>query len=136
MTATVCEYTIYPNPGRIDAPPSTAQFALQEAVVVELANSEAASETPGIPDANPEKPDPSAHRPPTWDVFGSWKIEKLRVIEPTQLPDGCAQWWRQQFPGSFQKPGSNVVRVPADVQIPTQPVAVQYPEWIGPGKTD
>lgn len=134
VKATVCDFTIYPNPGRLDAPPHSSQFALQEAVAIELANSGAAPGTPGTADAKPDSVDPRAHRPPTWNVFGSWRIEKLRVIEPSQLPDGCARWWRQKFPDSYQDPGSNIVRVPADVQIPTQPVAVQYPEWIGPTK--
>lgn len=136
VEANVCTYAIYPNPGRDDAPPNTGQFALQGAFAVELANSGTDAGRPGIQDTEPNMEDPRAHRPPTWDVFGSWRIEKLRVIEPSQLSDGCARWWRQQFPDSYQDPGSNIVRVPADIQIPTQPVAVQYPEWIGPAKPE
>jgi hypothetical protein len=126
--ATVCSYNLHADPGV-----NLSVEGLNLAYRIEL---ERIGEDglPGIPDTDPARHDPRANRLPLWNVFDGWKITKLRYLRPTkgdEMPQGCIDWWLRQLPG-FTQNASAVVVPPPGFEPPTMPVAVQYPEWIGP----
>ncbi|MCQ4121657.1 hypothetical protein [Rhodococcus tibetensis] len=127
--ATVCTYNLRADPGV-----NLSVEGLNLAFRIELERTGEDSGQPGIPDTNPAQQDPRAHRPPSWNVFDGWKITKLRYLRPPmgdEMPQGCIDWWLQQLP-SFTENASGIVVPPPGFETPTMPVAVQYPEWIGP----
>ncbi|WP_159918750.1 hypothetical protein [Rhodococcus sp. WAY2] len=129
VAATVCHYYLFPESGtNISLNPLKMAFRIQ----LERAGADAGQA--GIPDTDPARKDPRAHRVPTWNVFGDWKITRLhylRQLNGDVIPQGCTDWWRQQFPNFSPNAGGNLVPPPG-FEPPTMPVAVQYPEWIGP----
>ncbi len=99
---------------------------------VTLENSSADPGAVGQRDESVTEHAPQAQRLPTWNVFGTWKIKKLKLLSFADIPDSCIDWWRQQFPmltqiGITKSFGANPESPP-----PIMPVAVQYPEWIAP----
>lgn len=133
VTATVCSYSLFPDPGD-----NASLKPLSTATQIELVNTGTDPGLPGIKDADPAHNDSRAHRPPTWNVFGTWRIQKIRFIRAAPddpIPQGCTDWWHKQFPTFIEQPG-NILSQPPGFQAPTQPVAIQYPEWIGPAKPE
>ena len=111
-----------------------ARIRLNMAFRVELERTDDDPGQPGVPDADAAEQDPRAHRVPTWNVFEGWKVTKLhylRRLNGDVIPQGCTDWWQQQFPAFAPNASGNLVP-PAGFEPPTMPVAVQYPEWIGP----
>jgi len=134
VSATVCRYMLYPG----DEFNATLN-PLDEASRIELSNSAESAGLPGSADSRYDSQDPHAHRPPTWNAFGTWKIDKIRwtkTVAGESIPNGCVDWWQQRFPTFTEKTEQNVLSGPEGFVAPTQPVAIQYPEWIGPGRSD
>ena len=131
IKATVCEYRVFPEPGRTDAPPNSDGFSLSDAIEVDLENNSNSPGLPGIADSSFDARDSRAHRPPTWNIFGTWTVNKLRVVPAQSIPQGCMDWWHQQFPTFTQRSDAHILSAPPGFQVPVQPVAIQYPEWIG-----
>ncbi|TQC45252.1 hypothetical protein EEB14_32875 [Rhodococcus sp. WS4] len=132
VAATVCSYELFSEPhANITLNPLSAAFQ------VELEHTADDPGQPGVPDADAAEQDPRAHRVPTWNVFEGWKIAKLhylRRLNGDVIPQGCTDWWQQQFPAFAPNASGNLVP-PAGFDPPTMPVAVQYPEWIGPANS-
>lgn len=125
IKATVCEYRLYPEPaGTLDP--------LSAAWQVELENAGTTPGQQGVADGVADGHDPRATLPPDWNVFGTWKVEKLRSIAPAYVPQGCMGWWHEQFPTFAHISKHNILNAPPGFVEPTMPVAVQYPEWIAP----
>ncbi|MDV7243075.1 MULTISPECIES: hypothetical protein [Rhodococcus] len=127
--ATVCTYALFTEPA-----PNMTLNPLSVAFRIELERTDEEPGQAGIPDTDPAQEDPRAHRVPTWNVFDGWKITKLlylRLLTDDVIPQGCTDWWRQQFPAFTENP-SGTLAAPPGFEPPTMPVAVQYPEWIGP----
>lgn len=99
---------------------------------IELANTTDSPGAPGVPDLNPDGKDAGAFRRPDWNVFGSWKITRFQTLPSSEAPPECTRWWLSQFPTLQTDPGTGRISIPDGFRAPTQPVAVQYPEWIGP----
>ncbi|WP_213574817.1 hypothetical protein [Rhodococcus sp. USK13] len=130
VAATVCHYYLFPenDTTNISLNPLSMAFSFE----LERAGVDAGPA--GIPDTDPARKNPRAHRVPTWNVFGDWKITRLhylRELNGDVIPRGCTDWWRQQFPAFTENP-SGTLAAPPGFEPPTMPVAVQYPEWIGP----
>lgn len=106
--------------------------------VVTLQNTTDIAGPPGIADADPASPDPRAHSIPDWNVFGTWKITRLITGGIHEHADvahpACTKWWQQRHPGTFRIIDGYAIS-PAG-EVPGRPVAVQYPEWIGPEHTE
>ena len=131
--ATVCSYNLHADPGT-----NLSVEGLNIAFRVELERTADDPGQPGVPDTDPAQQDPRAHRVPTWNVFEGWKITKLhylRRLNGDVIPQGCTDWWQQQFPAFAPNASGNLVP-PAGFEPPTMPVAVQYPEWIGPANSE
>ncbi|MFC0454724.1 hypothetical protein ACFSUH_27655 [Rhodococcus jostii] len=129
VSATVCNYQLFPQNGT-----NISLNPLNMAFRVELERTDDDPGRPGVPDADAAEQDPRAHRVPTWNVFEGWKVTKLhylRRLNGDVIPQGCTDWWQQQFPAFAPNASGNLVP-PAGFEPPTMPVAVQYPEWIGP----
>lgn len=133
VAATVCSYEIFSEPhANITLNPLNAAFR------VELERTADDPGQPGVPDTDPARQDPRANRVPTWNVFEGWKITKLhylRRLDGDVIPQGCTDWWQQQFPAFAANASGNLVPPPG-FEPPTMPVAVQYPEWIGPANSE
>ncbi|QNG24229.1 hypothetical protein G4H71_15370 [Rhodococcus triatomae] len=130
ITASVCGYRLFADrEDRMFNP-------LSEAIHVELdlpsgGNYGAA----GPPDGDPATSDPDAQNPPGWNVFGDWRIQTLRLIPVSPdhtIPESCLPWWSSRFPEFERRTELNILNAPDGWAPPTQPVALQYPEWIGP----
>ncbi|MGW4247762.1 hypothetical protein [Nocardia sp. NPDC004722] len=131
VTADVCWYHVDPAVTVAEYPPDVSEFHLGSAERVSLHNGASVPGTPGVAERNPDSRSPDAHRPPRWNVFGTWGITAMKTYAPDALPDTCARWWQSRFP-AFDKPADrNFLLVPR-AEIPTMPVAQQYPEWIAP----
>jgi hypothetical protein len=131
--ATVCSYNLHADPG-----PNFSVEGLNAAFRVEMERTADDPGQPGVPDTDPAQQDPRAHRVPTWNVFEGWKITKLhylRRLDGDVIPEGCTDWWQQQFPTFAANASGNLVPPPG-FEPPTMPVAVQYPEWIGPANAE
>ena len=131
--ATVCSYNLHADPG-----PNFSVEGLNAAFRVELERTADDPGQPGIPDTDPAQQDARANRVPTWNVFEGWKITKLhylRRLDGDVIPQGCTDWWQQQFPAFAANASGNLVPPPG-FEPPTMPVAVQYPEWIGPANSE
>ncbi|MBF6331851.1 hypothetical protein [Nocardia transvalensis] len=127
VTAVTCWYFVAADR---DAPQQ--EKWLTRAVKIGLHNSTATPGNPGIPDTDPDHADPRAHMPPTWDVFGTWNVTELNGVWPNEIPaPGCTPWWHERFPDFAVQP-DGTLDAPPGWQPPMMPVAVQYPEWIGP----
>lgn len=134
VSAVVCGYSVNPT-----AAENITLNPLSDAQQIELANTGSSPGLPGIADNDPVHQDPSAHRPPDWNVFGAWRVTKIRNIQlaPGEtIPQGCTDWWHQQFPTFTKVSDYNILTPPPGFQAPTQPVASQYPEWIGPARPE
>ncbi|QDQ89714.1 hypothetical protein FND50_02250 [Rhodococcus sp. WB9] len=133
VTATVCNYHVFPENGaNISLDPLNMAFR------VELARTADDPGQAGVPDTDPAQQDSRAHRVPTWNVFEGWKITKLRYLRRMDgdvIAQGCTDWWQQRFPAFAPNAAGNLVP-PAGFEPPTMPVAVQYPEWIGPANSE
>ncbi|KAF0961335.1 hypothetical protein MLGJGCBP_05614 [Rhodococcus sp. T7] len=128
VAATVCNYYVFPQNGA-----NISLNPLNMAFRVELERTADDPGQPGVPDTDPAVQDPRAHRVPTWNVFEGWKITRLhylRRLDGDVIPQGCTDWWQQQFPTFAANASGNLVPPPG-FEPPTMPVAVQYPEWIG-----
>ncbi|WP_405166541.1 hypothetical protein OG203_16470 [Nocardia sp. NBC_01499] len=133
VTATVCRYVV-PEDSVGASGSDLRDFTSNMSVVdIRLENATGNAGKPGIADRDPNQHDPAAHRPPRWNVFGDWKITKIKKNLDSD-PEGCRTWFQQQIPGLIAEPDSKTLKLSPTVQIPPQPVAVQYPEWIGPSK--
>ncbi len=132
IKATVCEYKLFPELGRTDAPPNSDGFSLSDAIEVDLENNSNSPGLPGIADGSIDARDSRANRPPTWNIFGTWTVNTLRVVPAPSIPQGCMDWWHEQFPTFTQQADAHILSAPPGFQVPVQPVAIQYPEWIGP----
>ncbi|MFC9432982.1 hypothetical protein [Nocardia sp. NPDC057030] len=97
---------------------------------VMLENSSADAGTSGQRDESVSDHAAQARRLPTWNVFGTWKIKKLKLLSFADIPDSCIEWWRQQFPMLTQIGITKSFAASPDSPPPIKPVAVQYPEWI------
>lgn len=124
VAATLCTYKAYANDGDNRL---TTRFGRTR---IELENVGTSAGTPGTPDTDPDRENPAAHDLPDWNVFGSWKIRVFKTDIPE--PVECDRWWHSQFPELPFDPETDRIDVPHGFRVPTQPVAVQYPEWIGP----
>jgi len=133
VTAEVCEYFI-PVPTQPDHPLARPWYD-GTIVHVQLENTASSPGRPGIRDTTPGRHDPRAHLPPTWNVFGSWRITTLNSLDPTwnpnSYPAGCLPFSRLRLPfAGVDRRG--FPQVPAGARLPTGPVGAQFPEWIGP----
>lgn len=131
VTATACRYVV---PEKGVGSGNLDDFASNMSVVdIQLENTGSEPGKPGIADIDPDRHDSAGHRIPNWNVFGTWKITKIKRNLDFD-PEGCRSWFLQRIPGLVAEPGSKTVKFSPGVQIPPQPVAVQYPEWIGPSQ--
>ncbi|MFC9361349.1 hypothetical protein ACFTZB_32815 [Rhodococcus sp. NPDC057014] len=133
LAATVCNYSIF-----LQAGTNISLNPLNMAFRIELERTADDPGQPGVPDTDPAQQDARAHRVPTWNVFEGWKITKLhylRRLDGDVIPQGCTDWWQQQFPAFAANASGNLVPPPG-FEPPTMPVAVQYPEWIGPANSE
>lgn len=87
---------------------------------------------PGMRDYHPEEHHPDASSTPGWNVFGNWQITRTVYQHPEDVPQGCLDWYQERFPDFSPRPGQNGLFAPEGYEVPVHPVAVQYPEWIGP----
>lgn len=128
VSAIVCSYRLYQEPNVYGS-----SIVLSDAARIALVNTAELPGKPGIVDTDVEGHDPRAQRPPVWNVFGNWKITSYTSILGTEIPQGCIDWWKQEFPMFVpDNLGSRALRSPPGYVMPTMPMAVQYPEWIGP----
>lgn len=128
VSATVCSYRLFQKPTE-----RPGEAVLSDSVRITLVNSAELPGKPGIVDTDVDGHDPRAQRPPVWNVFGNWKIAEYTSIRSDAIPQQCIDWWKLEFPmftTSFS--GSRALRSPPGYVMPTMPMAVQYPEWIGP----
>lgn len=129
IAAIVCGYGIA-------APQNTTRlnpYLVQDAKRIELSGPASDTQPTNLVDDHPDRVDPRAEMPPTWNVFGSWHITKLTSISPGDLPASCVDWWQSQLPYLRRPPGENYLTRPADdptFQMPREPVKPQFPEWI------
>lgn len=131
VAATICRYVV-PETGVDKA--NRQRFASDLSVVdLRLENTKNQAGTPGRANRSAGYHDSAAHRPPQWNVFGTWKITKLTMQQDVD-PPACRQWFDQEIPGIVDDPDSKTVRVSDSVQFAPRPVATQYPEWIAPAK--
>lgn len=130
ITADVCRYSVPSAEGKYDDSP----WVLNDSTRIELSNTgiSRGSGAPGIPDDNQEAHAANGHRSPSWNVFGTWQVTRIKRYDVDVNPDACVAWWLQQFPTFSRSPYGNFVTSPPGFQLPVHPVAVQYPEWIGP----
>ncbi|NLE82570.1 MAG: hypothetical protein GX610_23940 [Rhodococcus sp.] len=128
VMATVCTYEAYANE---EDNGLTTRFGRTR---IELENVGTSAGAPGIPDADPDRENPAAHDPPDWNVFGSWKIRVFNTDTPE--PVECNRWWHSLFPALPFDSETDRLDLPHGFHVPTQPVAIQYPEWIGPARTE
>lgn len=126
--ATVCTYELFANERDNTLEPRLGQTR------IELENTGNSPGAPGEPDLHPDQEDPDAQSPPDWDVFGDWKIIRFETIP--DAPRECTGWWLSQFPTLPTNPETGRISIPDDFRAPTVPVAVQYPEWIGPARNE
>lgn len=127
VKATVCDYWV-----DVEGEPNAGPEQLHGAWQVELANPEGDPGRPGIADGDGLSHDLRGGKVPTWDVFGSWKINVLRYIPLEKIPPVCADWWQERFPTFVHRNEYNALYAPPGYVPDTMPVAPQYPEWIGP----
>ncbi|MGW6655492.1 hypothetical protein [Rhodococcus sp. NPDC055024] len=128
VSATVCSYRLYQEPRKSDS-----SMVLSDSAQITLANTAELPGKPGIIDTDVEGHDPRAQRTPVWNVFGNWKITGYTSILSNAISQGCIDWWKQEFPTfTLDTQGSRAVLPPPGYVMPTMPLAVQYPEWIGP----
>lgn len=127
VNATVCDYWIDPD-GTANPGPNQ----LRGAWWVKLSNPGGDPGVPAVADTDARTNDQREHPIPTWNVFGSWKIDKLKYVPIEEIPRSCVDWWQERFPTFVPRNGSNVLDPPEGYVPETMPVAVQYPEWIGP----
>lgn len=129
ITAEVCD-------DRTLAVPSEARGRHGHAWVVTLQNTTDSPGLPGLPDLDPQSADPAVHRVPDWNVYGSWKITRLRTggQNPREnIPHpACTQWWLSRHPDTV-KVFDNYTYTPVG-DVAAVPVAPQFPEWIGPSQ--
>lgn len=125
--ADVCSYVIPSAAGKPDYP-----WVLDDSTQIQLTNTGTTPGLPGIPDDDQLGHAANGHRSPTWNIFGSWQVTRIKKYENYANPEACTNWWVQQFPTFARSPYGNFVTSPPDFQLPVHPVAVQYPEWIGP----
>ncbi len=130
ITADVCSYGLsVAHSSHPDSP-----WVLDDSAQVQLTNIGNTPGLPGIPDDDPAGHATSGHRSPNWNIFDSWHVTRIKKYADGAIPAACADWWIQQFPTFSRSPDGNFVTSPPDFQIPIHPVAVQYPEWIGPSE--
>ncbi len=127
ITADVCSYNVPEAAGKSNGP-----WVLNDSVRIQLTNTEKTPGAPGIPDDSLDRRAANGHRSPNWNIFGTWQVTHIKRYTVDTNPAACVDWWLQQFPGFARSPYGNFVTSPPDFQRPNHPVAVQYPEWIGP----
>ena len=133
--AVACSYRLYPVRRHPEnRTENLSLFPIRDAIEIELENTASSPGQPGVSDSDASRVDSRAHRLPSWNVFGSWKVRKLRFVEYgiDRLPDECADWWQERFPTFTRSPELNALFPPPDFEAPLMPVAPQYPEWISP----
>ncbi|WP_205877158.1 hypothetical protein [Mycobacterium camsae] len=129
IEAIVCGYTIA-------APDNTTGLnpnALRDAHRIELSGPASDTQPTSLVDDHPDRVDPRAEMPPSWNVFQSWHITKLVNFEPGDIPARCGDWWQSQLPYLWRPPGENILNPPPGdphFQMPREPVKPQFPEWI------
>lgn len=127
--AVVCGYTLA-------APENTTglnAYLVQNVRRIELSGPASDTVPTSLIDDHPDRPDPRAEMPPTWNVFGNWHITKLTSVDPGGIPVSCGDWWQSQLPYLWRPPGQNFLNPPPDnpnFQMPREPVKPQFPEWI------
>ena len=130
ITANVCSYQLFAEGD------NTLFNPLSRATRVELLLAPGGNYgAAGTPDSDPATSDPDAQNPPGWNVFGDWRIQTLRLIPVSPdhtIPESCLPWWSSRFPEFEHRTELNILNAPDGWTPPTQPVALQYPEWIGP----
>ena len=128
VSATVCTYRVYEDPAKY-----RSDIVLHVAVRIALVNTSDVPGRAGIVDTDAAARDPRAQHPPSWNVFGTWNIVDYTSFLTNETPQGCIDWWKQEFPMfTADRLGSRALISPPGFVMPTMPVAVQYPEWIGP----
>lgn len=129
VTATVCRYVV-PTKGLEKGQTQSNILTLDMSVVdIRLENSSSQPGKAGIANRDPATHDPAAHRPPGWNVFGTWKITRISRNRDFD-PEGCKAWFKQQLPDLREVPESKLLKVPDSFEIPPRALAAQYPEWI------
>ncbi|MVU82286.1 hypothetical protein GPX89_34250 [Nocardia sp. ET3-3] len=132
VEAVVCDYAISPDTA-VEYPDQ-----LNSATRIRLENTGTDPGRASIANTNPEHYDPRAQMPPTWNVFGPWKITRTGTLSLAwqPIPEGCLAWWKQAFPGFAPVGDGDGSRTglypPAKYIPPHHPVLPQFPEWIGP----
>lgn len=128
VSAIVCNYLVHEKSETYDSPE-----LLYGSVRITLENTAELPGKPGIVDTDVEGRDPRAQRPPSWNVFGNWKIVEAKSIATNLISQSCIDWWQQKFPMfTPDSLGSRALVGPSGYVMPAMPLAVQYPEWIGP----
>ncbi|PVX68379.1 UNVERIFIED_ORG: hypothetical protein FNL38_104202 [Nocardia globerula] len=128
VSAIVCDYLVHEKPSKFDS-----SVVLDGSVRIVLENTAELAGSSGIVDTDVGGHDPRAQRPPSWNVFGNWKIVEEKSIPGNAISQGCVDWWKQEFPTfTVDTQGSRALISPPGYVMPTMPMAVQYPEWIGP----
>ncbi|MHA7653389.1 hypothetical protein ACX9NE_16950 [Mycobacterium sp. ML4] len=129
IEAIVCGYTIAAPQNTTGLNPNT----LRDARRIELSGPASDTQPTSLVDDHPDRVDPRAEMPPSWNVFQSWHITKLVDFEPAGIPARCGDWWHSQLPYLWRPPGENFLNPPPDdptFQMPREPVKPQFPEWI------
>lgn len=127
VSAIVCSYGVDPDP----KPPQPKQDYFGGGLSIELEIHNWDKGNPGIANPDPDHHDPRAQRPPRWNVFDRWKVTKISSATAGERPE-CLSWYQQKFPSFAKDPKFDRLLVPAGYVWPHQPVAQQFPEWIGP----
>lgn len=132
VSAWVCGYYIPAVPGHPADPLDRNEF-LGDIKRVELVNTGWGPGLPGIRDNTPGRHDPRAHVPPTWNVFGTWRITVLtdHLDAGDRYPASCVPFMRARLPVA-DVDSDGFPEQPRGFRPPVRPVEVQYPEWIGP----
>ncbi|WP_157124749.1 hypothetical protein [Nocardia pseudovaccinii] len=127
VSAVVCRF--YTRPESIPGEENSAH-TFCEGVVLENGGVDAGK--PGLRDEAAETGTPNGSRVPAWNVFGTWKIKKIKLLGGDETPDSCFTWWGEKFPYLTRVGSRRFYEVVPGATMPTAPLATSYPEWIGP----
>jgi hypothetical protein len=127
VSAVVCRFYTRPEP--ISGEESSAHTFCQG---VALENSGTDAGTPGRRDESTENGTGDGGRVPAWNVFGTWKIKKIKFLGGDETPDSCFTWWSEKFPYLIRVGNRRFYEVAPGATMPPEPLAKHYPEWIGP----
>ncbi|MEV4237994.1 hypothetical protein AB0J47_22770 [Nocardia sp. NPDC049737] len=127
VSAVVCRF--YTRPGAIPGEESSAHTFCQG---VALENSGTDAGAHGRRDESVENDTAGGGRVPAWNVFGTWRIKKIKFLGGDETPDSCFTWWSEKFPYLIRIGARRFYEVAPGATMPTESLAKQYPEWIGP----